>query len=620
MASTVAVQDSTPPIVAIREPADGERTAAPDILVSGQWIDVNGVAELRVESSVGAPIALPVVEFFDVLVPLAPGENAVSVIATDVAGNVGRDERDVIRDRVVTLRGPRFDATTEIDLDRYALEALLTEEDRQAIELLRLELRPAIVAALRAIGDPSSHGVDTASWGTPEWNMWRLLNMTPDTADLRGTSLERMLAIGDAVGLPGPRLLAEIHDIAHTEVFLDVETLADVALEHLIGSHPNTERDGAGRVTVRVSLDDALRDMRPIGVRYGPNDGHPGFIDGETYAPTLEPAFLMSLSAESTLTEFDGLDLSTGTKDFMYRGDDTPAVRLDFDDPDTFAVVGLVDEPEMTLRFVIQESGRFFEAGRTRSYRPAEEAGFFLGDGDAWGASPWLLERFVAEAAYARYHDAWADSGFRQTFTYDAGSIEDIARIEWDRGWVEITTAGGLGDPPPPAYVWDTLVEIAQVRLHDGGLEEGDANLAFELTVPIGFTADELIASLRPSLEAQAETIAERLVGAGVRVVPRADIFVDTARSGALVLFFRAPEDTPEIAYPYERPGFYADEDLSDLRSTVDPLAGHDDRLHHKVAPAVGDVYFAADEVGDVFRIEIVGFDAAGLDVRVTTR
>ena len=142
----------------------------------------------------------------------------------------------------------------------------------------------------------------------------------------------------------------------------------------------------------------------------------------------------------------------------------------------------MVDEPLVDLRFALSESPVFVGVSSTRGARPdPQHAGFARGDGGAFAASPWHLEHIVAEAAYRQFQPLYADTSYARTFRYDAGAIADAAVIDWDRGWVSIATSGNLGSPPAPTYFWDVLTEIAQLRLHDGGIAEGQANMDFLL-------------------------------------------------------------------------------------------------------------------------------------------
>jgi hypothetical protein len=440
--------------------------------------------------------------------------------------------------------------------------------------------------------------------------------MTPDTADLRGTSFQSMLEIGDAIGLPSPRLLAEVHGVGVTDTFLPLDVLADAALATLIASHPNIDLDSDGTPRMPLTLEDSLTDMREVSSRFGPVGDHPGFVSGDTSASVLEPGFRMVIDARSRLTEVDGVDLQGGTKEIGFLPTDGAALELNFEDPTGFRVVGIVDEPVMNTRFAIEESARFYHGGTDRG-AGARGDGFFVGDGTVWGTPPWTLEHTIVEAGYRAYHALWSETDYQRTLRYDVGSIEDAARIDWDRGWVTVNTPGGIGNPPDPAFIWDTLLEIAQVRLHDGGLAEGDADVEFELTIPVGFTADELIESLRPELARQAETIAEELVGTGVLVEFPADFFYRTGPRGGHVLFFRAPEDAPHTPYMFTQPGFFSDPTLRERVSSTGPVAGFDDALHHKVEVSAGDTLYVMDALDVVYELDVIDTGGGWIELEV---
>jgi hypothetical protein len=572
---------------------------------------------LFLSSSAGLSVELDSSEQTELLVPLVPGANTLTLVAIDQAGNEATASIDVHRVRAIELRAPRSNSTARLELDRFAIEELLPLETRESTTLLRLDLRPAVVEALSAIQDPERYGVDTSAWQEAEWNLWRLLNMTPDTADLRGTSFESMLEIGDAIGLPSPRLLAEVHGIAITDTFIPLEVLADAALSTLVASHPNISVGDSGEPLMTLTLEDALTDMRGVGDRFGPTGDHPGFISGDTAAVVFEPGFRMLLDARSRLTEYDGIDLQTATKDIFFLRPEGAALELDFDDPAAFSVVGIVDEPMMSIRFTVAEGDRYYTPGNDPGAGPRGD-GFFVGAGTIWNAPPWLLERAVAEAAFMAYHQLWSEDGFERELSYDAGSIDDAARVTWDRGWVVVDTPGGLGSPPQPAYIWDTLLEIAQVRLHDGGLAEGEANVEFDLTIPVGFTADELIQRLRPELARQSESIAEDLVGSGVLVHSPADVFYAPSSLGP-VLLFRAEEDEPDFEFDYPQLGFFADVGLTQRISSTDPIGNLDDTVHHKLLVADGDEFYAVDEDGTLHLLRVASTGPRRLSLEVRT-
>jgi len=277
-----------------------------------------------------------------------------------------------------------------------------------------------------------------------------------------------------------------------------------------------------------------------------------------------------------------------------------------------------VDEPAVDLRVVMPENPAFLRAGSTRLAGPDEEdPGFYRGDSALWTSRPWQLEHIVAETTYRQYHRSYEDTAFEHTLRYAAGSIEDAAVVSWSRGWLDIQTSGGIGDPPAPLYVWDMLSEVAQVRLHEGGLLEGEAGLAFRLEhLSIGLTAEQLIESLRPTLEAQKEELSQRLVGdAGLAASGVDFYFVPAAEPDAAFLFFRAPSDSAR-EYLYENPGFFADAELSE-RVSSKQVVGSDDTAHEKVLVRSGDVLFMRDDTSTVYRLSVVESGARGVSVRI---
>jgi hypothetical protein len=187
---------------------------------------------------------------------------------------------------------------------------------------------------------------------------------------------------------------------------------------------------------------------------------------------------------------------------------------------------------------------------------------------------------------------------------YDAGSIKNAAVIDWNRGWVSIDTAGGIGAPPPDLYAWDLLMEVAQVRLHDNGVPEGQGDMAFSLeNLSIGLTAEQLVEKLRPRLAEQETELSELFVGDLGLAESRADLFYVPAEGGKGVLMFRAPEDS-EAEFTYPSVGFFSDSELTQKVSVTSAVEGVDDP-HEKVSAEVGKSYFACDEKGTVFEILI---------------
>ncbi|HEU4404184.1 MAG TPA: hypothetical protein VFS43_02655 [Polyangiaceae bacterium] len=622
-ASFEVVHDDVPPEIELTQPTGAPRTDAASVRVEGRASDPNGVASLRVEAPGGGAIDLGPGPSFSAEVPLSPGPNELAVVAADAAGNERRLGLGAERSRVITLRPPAANrGGTSLLLDRTQMSSLLSEDEQKALALVDVPLRPAVRAALERIRDPEKFGVDTSGWGPDERNLQRLLTMSPDVADVRGTSVEELLELASAVGLPPPRLLSELFAIGITEPFVGLDAAADVMAERLIGSHPDIARDESGAPAIGVSLYDVFQDLHTLAARFGPSGAHPGFLSGTTESAVLLPGFRVALPVRSNLTEYEGIDASAEAKSALFvLPDGVPALELDFTS-DEMQVVGLADEPAIDLTVAVTENPAFVAGGTSQTANPdPEKPGFARGNGAAWGLPPWQIEHLIAEVSYQLYAPLFAANGYRQTLRYDAGSIQDAAVIDWNKGWVTITTAAGIGAPPHPQFAWDILLEVSQVRLHDGGLGEGAVKLAIPLEgLPIGLDAAALVERVRPALQAQAAELSELIAGPSGLVTPRAEFYFapDDAGDGGF-LFFRAPEDAPGAPYPYASPGFYADPALTEKISTLSPLAGTADGRHEKVPASAGQTLYFADEGARVFALRVLGpAEGGGVDVSIT--
>ncbi|HUS62155.1 MAG TPA: hypothetical protein VMY34_08155, partial [Acidimicrobiales bacterium] len=437
-------------------------TSADRIDVEGTASDEYGLDALEIQNGDGAVQSIGLGSPFSTSVRLGLGANTVDVVARDVAGNEARMPLTLSRLRTLWLGEPTHDAgATNIEVDRFDLTELLTVDDQKGLSIADIDLEPSVKQALARIREPELYGVDTSAWGPPELNMQRILTMPPDTADLSGTSMEELLTIADGIGLPAPRVLAQILDLGVTEPFIDPDVAAEVLMDLLVGTHPNVHKDAGGHYTIDVSMYDVFEDMRTLAPRFGPVGEHPGFLEGESFSQVLEPGFLLTLPVSSNLVQYDAIDLSRAAKDFLFLLDGDRV--LDFNVlTDDFDVVGLKDEPTVDLRFGVQEhpGPGLRLAGKTREANPdADDAGFYRGDGQGFDIASWMFESVAVEAGYRMYHRAYATDAFKRTIHYDAGSIEDAAVVNWDRGWVSIATAGGIGDPPAPLYAWDLLME-----------------------------------------------------------------------------------------------------------------------------------------------------------------
>ena len=614
------IQDSTPPSLVVPLAAGAPlHTEADTLVIKGTVTDDHAVESLALQNGAGNAQSLLLAEAWQTTVRLEPGRNDFVFVATDVAGNESRAKLTVARDRLIRLGPPTAGASQELALDRLALQQLLSEDDQRAIEVVKIGLRPAITQALYAIREPERLGVDTAVWGQPEWNMHRLLNMTPDTSDLRGLSIEELLQIASAVGLPPPRLLADLLGLQVTDYFVDLPVATEVVLDQVIGTHPGIMRDPKTQEPqLSLTMYDILQDLSTLAPRFGPAGGHPGFLAGQSHSNVFEPGFLMSIPLRSNLTEFDGVDASAGRKDYLFRLDGDQALQFDFLS-DRFSVVGLVDEPTVDLRLIMGENtafsgGRHEAAGADSGacrLLPRQRPSLMRPPGKSSTSS--RKPHTAPIAASSTAPDIYARSNTTR------GSIKNATTIDWDRGWLDIRTSGGIGNPPPPA--------LRMGHAHRG---RGDSparrrdrrgerhNIAFRLDkLPVGLSATELIAALRPTLASQQAELSKRLVGANGLAASGCDFYYVPGDGGAAgFLFFRAKGDSGS-PYGYAKPGFFRDAALAERVSASGALAGTADTLHEKVAVHTGDVFYLEDDTGTVYRLEVNTVDTEGLQVRI---
>jgi hypothetical protein len=164
------------------------------------------------------------------------------------------------------------------------------------------------------------------------------------------------------------------------------------------------------------------------------------------------------------------------------------------------------------------------------------------------------------------------------------------------------------------------VLELAQVRLHDGGLGEGEADIAFALTdVPLGVAAEDIVEEIRTNMAANPLALKDLAENLTDNTYGFADFYYWKPKPGGAVewegdwLFFITEDDIPiddsgpARAYDYANPGFFADEALTQKLSslTVEGEAVAGDDTHEKVRIAPGDVLFVEDDSGRVYRIDV---------------
>lgn len=98
------IRDTTPPLLTVTQPQEGDTFTSDEIIVTGSFMDTNSV--IVMVNGVAATISA---NDFTAIVPLNNGANTITIIATDIAGNQSQVIRNVIRSSPNTLTLTVFD-------------------------------------------------------------------------------------------------------------------------------------------------------------------------------------------------------------------------------------------------------------------------------------------------------------------------------------------------------------------------------------------------------------------------------------------------------------------------------------------------------------------------------
>jgi hypothetical protein len=224
-----------------------------------------------------------------------------------------------------------------------------------------------------------------------------------------------------------------------------------------------------------------------------------------------------------------------------------------------------------------------------------------------WALPEWTFERLVAQMA--RYE---AEQLEPQCLEFGdnigAGTVTALEACVDEAAWLTFETFDNAGNPPAPAYLWDLQMEMAQVRLHDQGLAEGEAEVQMTIQdVSLGVRAEQLVADIRRNVAENPAVLREFAAAAAESTRGAADFYYYRDQDGGDWLYFVEPGDIPREtrAYAYLTRGFFSDEALTQKVSAPTEVDG--DTEHEKVALTPGTVVFVADDTGQVFRVEATG-------------
>lgn len=529
---------------------------------------------------------------------------------------VGETRRVELRFTRLDVEG--FGKTVTIEQLRALPQAVLDD-----VWLLDMELTGLVTNALEQLRDLPA--AEAASLPVAAQNMRRLLQTTPDNAILDGTKLEELIGLSAAIGIPSARALADILQVGITQEVIPIDAAARATVAGVIATHPNAQTrsgpvddahpDGVWPVaenSIPLTLGDVVTNFEELPARFGPmmtTSGamHPGFIEQAEGFSVIEEEFAMTMRVNANALPYKGVDLrnvAVATVNSLGGQIDT---LFDTSDPNWLTVQGLVENPSITTMTVkIIENDQFIPGGDSRDPMPT-------GNSPVWQLEPWEFERLVA----AMVVDS-ASTLMASCVSFELGTgVEAFRSCVEESAWVTFETFNQVGNPPPPAYMWDLQMELAEVRLHDGGLAEGDADVQFTLfDVPLGVTAEEITAEIADNIADNPSALRELANQLADATDGEADFYYYVPSTGAAEsergdwLFFVDASDIPVgddgqplRPYDYTDIGFFADAELTQPLSDTSALEG--DTVHHKVRIESGDTLYMRDDAGHRFRIDV---------------
>ena len=513
--------------------------------------------------------------------------------------------------RYLRLDVENFTKTNSLDQLRSMPRRVL--EDIWVLDLDCTQLMINSLESLRDLPDEEVEALTPAAQ-----NMRRLLLMTPDSAELEGTNLEELISLSAGVGIPPAHALANLLARDVSDPFIPTEVVAEIMLADVIGTHPNAQwrrgpvddehPDGLWPVAknaLPVTMADVVTNFESMAERFGPVGDHPGFILEAHGVSVIEEEFAMTSSVNANALPWKGVDATNGGPASVNSIGSQIETVHDFSDPNWLQLDGLVEVPLVEqLTFGVVENDAFIPGGTSREPAPN-------GGSPGWDLPPWEFERLILRMAQLATDSTPAHCDDYQLGT---GAVAFSGCIE-DDGWVVLETFNDVGAPPDPAYMWDLELEISQARLHDGGLAEGEADIALSLSdVEVGVPPEEVVEQVKANIEANPDALREFAALLTDSTVGAADFFYVRGIESLPVdeqgdwLFFVHADDIaidedgdPVRDYGYTTPGFFSDAALTNRVSSTDPVDG--DVVHEKVRIEPGDELYFADDDGRVFRI-----------------
>jgi hypothetical protein len=282
-------------------------------------------------------------------------------------------------------------------------------------------------------------------------------------------------------------------------------------------------------------------------------------------------------------------------------------LEFDFTDPDKFELTGIVEDLTVDLRFRLQEYDEFVDSCLGDPPCQQNEPGNPVDASSVWALDPWTIEYNIAAAARNEY----------LTRVYEGSWLLGAAKILIGKngdppGWIVYDIPVDFGLSPEDQWLWETVLEVGQVALHDtpySTFAEGTADVAFTVhEVHVGLTGSEAAEAVRPFLQEQSALLSDFLLGDFKKNNDHVDFYYARAIDSEPYVYFVLPEELRDgEPYTYARPGFYRSSTLDDddkISQTV--IAGLVDTTHEKLRVPVGEtVAYYEDDGGMVYRIRI---------------
>ncbi len=509
--------------------------------------------------------------------------------------------------RTVRLRHTRFDVEGFVKTN--TLEDLRNMPRRvlEDIWLLDLDVTPLTTNALEQLRGLEPQ--EAAALPQSVQNMRSLLTLTPDSVILEGTNLQELSGLSSAVGIPTARAFGNLLEVGVTDPFVPPDIVAEVIADSIIGTHPNAQTrrgpvdaqhpEGLYPVAPRsipLTMADVVTNFEGLSQRFGPVGDHPGFVIEATGVSVIEEDFAMRSRVNINALPYKGVDLGDASEASVAAVSEELDTLHDYASDDWLQLEGLVADPRVeTLTIRVEENPGFIPGGTSR-----EPAG--KGNSPVWANPVWEFESFLAEMTRRTVERI---SAHCDDYALGTGAVAFSACIDED-GWVTMETFNDIGSPPEPAFLWDLNLEIGQVRLHDGGLAEGEANVEFTVRdLSVGIAPEQMLEQLRKNIRANPEALREFATLLLDNASGDADFFY--RRDGEDdELVFILPQDVrldddgaPVRPYDYAAVGFFGDQGLSQRVSTQ----GEDGREAVRIEP--GDVLFVGDDEGGTYRIDV---------------